>query len=377
MIAVIPQADPGANYRAHQVELDESIASVLRGDRYINGHEVRAFETEFGAFHGGAHAIGVGSGTDALHLAIRACGIGPGDAVLTVSHTAVETVAAIELAGATPILTDIGSRTYAMDPGSLEDRLGDVDTSRVKAVIPVHLYGHPVDMPSLMATAKRHGWLVIEDCAQSCGASLHGRLTGTWGDIAAFSFYPTKNLGAIGDGGAVVTARDDLADRVRLLREYGWRERYVSEIAGMNSRLDELQAAILRVKLRYLNDENVRRRAIASHYCERLSGLPLALPESGDGVVHAYHQFVIRCSARDSVRAALRARGVETLVHYPVPVHLQPAYRNRTRTLGDLGESESAANEVLSLPMYPELTDAQVEHVAQSIQEVTTHDFRT
>ena len=379
---IIPQTDPKANYLAHKAEIDAAIARVLDSGWYILGREVAAFEEEFAAYIGMRHAIGVASGTDALNLALRACGIGPGDAVITVSHTAVATVAAIELAGATPVLVDIDPVTFTMDPHCLEDEIKKrqvrrsslrlrpgqaLVVGRLKAVIPVHLYGHPADMPAILEIARRYDLHVIEDCAQSHGATLNGRKTGTWGDVAAFSFYPTKNLGAFGDGGAVITDDPQWAQRARLLRQYGWRERYVSEIPGLNTRLDELQAAILRVKLHYLDGENVRRRNIAQAYTRLLADTGLTLPICRPGAEHAYHQYVVRASQRDALQAYLREQGIGTLVHYPQPVHLQPAYANRLATSGTLPHSERAATEVLSLPMYPELTDRQVAHTAEVI----------
>ncbi|NUQ10868.1 MAG: DegT/DnrJ/EryC1/StrS family aminotransferase [Gemmatimonadaceae bacterium] len=368
----IPQTDPRASYVAHREEIDAAIGRVLRNGRYINGPEVEAFEAEFGEYHGGARAVAVASGTDALHLALRACGVGPGDRVVTVSHTAVATVAAIELAGATPVLVDIDPRSYTLDVRQLEAHLTGAESRSIKAIIPVHLYGHPANMPAITTLAQERGWRVIEDCAQSHGAALHGRLAGTWGDIAAFSFYPTKNLGAIGDGGAVLTANAELADRVRLLREYGWRQRYVSDVPGTNSRLDELQAAILRVKLRYLTMDNARRERIAARYHAGLAGSALSLPLVAEDTRHAFHQFVVRTSRRDAVRESLAARGVSTLVHYPVPVHGQPAYRGRIECAGSMAETESAASEVLSLPMFPELADAQLDRAIAVLHEVAT-----
>ena len=301
MNPTIPQTDPRANYLAHKDEIDAAIAAVLAGGRYILGEQVAAFEREFAAYlgagstEGATHAIGVGSGTDALHLALRACGIGPGDRVFTVSHTAVATVAAIELAGATPVLVDIDPATFTMDPNRLEEavrRDEGGNSSNVKrhssivtrhsAIIPVHLYGHPADMAAILEIARRYDLWVIEDCAQAHGATIDGQKTGTFGDIAAFSFYPTKNLGALGDGGAVVTSDPALAEQTRLLREYGWRERYVSAIPGLNSRLDELQAAILRVKLRYLDAENARRRALAAEYDRLLADSSVRTPITRD-----------------------------------------------------------------------------------------------
>jgi len=360
---LIPQTDPRANYRAHKSEIDSGVAAVLEGGSYILGREVAAFEQEFAAYLGVAHAVGVASGTDALHLALRACRVGPGDAVLTVSHTAVATVAAVELAGATPVLVDIDPANFTIDCDALEQAACQDWGVPLRAIIVVHLYGHPVDMPAVMDIAARYGLLVIEDCAQSHGASLSGRKTGSWGHLAAFSFYPTKNLAALGDGGAVVTNDSALAERVRSLREYGWRERYVSGEPGMNSRLDELQAAILRVKLSYLDGENERRRQLAEAYGRALEGTGLILPRSADSV-HAWHQYVIRAPERDALRAFLRGHGVGTLIHYPLPVHLQPAYRGKVRH-AMLARTEQVVQEILSLPMYPELSLDNLKTVAE------------
>ncbi len=313
--------------------------------------------------------IGVANGTDAIELALRACDIGPGDAVVTVSHTAVATVAAIVRAGATPVLVDIDPTTFTLDPGRLRETLAaQAGKLRIKAVVVVHLYGHPADLPAILQVAGDYGLRVIEDCAQAHGATLHGRQVGTWGDMAAFSFYPTKNLGALGDGGAVLTRDAALGERVRILREYGWRERYVSHEVGMNSRLDELQAAILRVKLRHLGDGNARRRKVAAQYRQRLAGAAVQLPRVAPGVEPVFHQYVVRSGQRDALRAHLQSRGVGSLVHYPVPVHLQPAYRGRIE-LGDGGlpQTERAAAEVLSLPMFPQLTEEQVIVVAEAV----------
>jgi dTDP-4-amino-4,6-dideoxygalactose transaminase len=361
---LIPQTDPKASYLAQKAEIDAAIASVLDGGEYILGREVEAFEREFAAYLGVANAIGVASGTDALHLALRACGVGPRDEVVTVSHTAVATVAAIELAGAAPVLVDIDPATFTIDCNSLEDLLRKRRDARLKAIVPVHLYGHPANMPVVMELAVRHGLRVIEDCAQSHGAVIHGRKTGAWGHMAAFSFYPTKNLGALGDGGALTSNDPALADRLRQLREYGWRKRYISESPGMNSRLDEMQAAVLRVKLRRLDCGNARRRELADAYTAALASSGLSLPRCETGAVHAYHQYVVRSLRRDDLRTTLRVRGVGTLIHYPVPVHLQPAYRDRIKC-ESLANTEAAAKEVLSLPMYPELSLDQVGAVSR------------
>ena len=359
----VPQTDPKAGYLAHQAEIDSAIQRVLNSGWYILGPEVEAFEQEFAAYIGVHHAIGVANGTDALELSLRACGVEPGDLVFTVSHTAVATVAAIELAGATPVLVDIDPVTYTMDPNCLEAALANPPTGKPKAIIPVHLYGHPSDMPTIMELAKYHGLYVIEDCAQSHGAILDGRMTGNWGDIASFSFYPTKNLGALGDGGMVVTNNPKLAERVRLLQQYGWRERYISDIPGGNSRLDELQAAVLRVKLRYMDKENMRRQNLAQAYNTLLADAGLTLPEVRLGVTSVYHQYVVRLPQRDDLRTYLRQERIGTLIHYPVPVHLQPAYQDRLPSVAPLPWTEQAARQVLSLPMYPQLSDDNVQRV--------------
>jgi dTDP-4-amino-4,6-dideoxygalactose transaminase len=363
---LLPFADPKANYWAHKEAIDAAVRRVLEGGWYILGPEVTAFEQEFAAAMGVNHAVGVGSGTEALHLALRTCGVGAGDSVLTVSHTAVATVAAIELAAANPVLVDIDPRIFTIDPNRLED--GVRRCARPKAVVPVHLYGHPADMPAIMEIARRHDLRVIEDCAQAHGATLQGRKVGSWGDVAAFSFYPTKNLGALGDGGAVATNAPDLAERARSLREYGWRERYVSEVPGMNSRLDEVQAAALRVKLRHLDQENARRRELARAYESLLAATSLRLPRPLDNVEHVYHLYVVRSNRREQLREFLRENAIGTGIHYPLPVHLQPAYQSRV-VLDDRGlpETEQACREILSLPMFPQLTDDQVRHVGERI----------
>ena len=364
-----------ANYLAHKDEIDQAIHRVLESGRYILGHEVTAFEQEFAQYIGVHGAVGTASGTDALHLSLRVCGIRRGDAVFTVSHTAVATVAAIELAGAIPVLVDIEPATFNIDPNCLEETIKEYRRRRrspmgagIKAIIPVHLYGHPADMPAIMDIASRYDLFVIEDCAQSHGAAIRGRKTGTWGDLAAFSFYPTKNLGALGDGGAVVTNNRKLAERVRLMREYGWRERYISHLQGMNTRLDEIQAAILRVKLRYLDMENARRGQIAKIYNAFLSPTTLILPRLEGHINHVYHQYVVRSNQRDDLRVFLKANSIDTLIHYPVPVHLQPAYQKRVVISPDgLQRTEQVCREILSLPIHPQMTDDQVQGVSEMI----------
>ncbi len=365
--APVLQTDPRAGYLSHQAEIDAAIRRVLESGWYIQGQELESFEQAFAAYLGVRHAIGAGNGTDALELALRACGAGPGDLVFTVSHTAVATVAAIELAGATPVLVDVDPVTYTMDPESLMRALAHPPAGTPKAVIPVHLYGQPADLPAILELTRSRGLTVIEDCAQAHGASLSGRMVGTWGDLAAFSFYPTKNLGAMGDGGMVVTDDAGLAERLRLLRQYGWRERYVSDIPGGNSRLDELQAAILKVKLPHLDRENESRRALARTYTAHLADAGLTLPEERPDATHVFHQYAVCLPRRDELRAGLRQAGIGTLVHYPVPVHMQPAYQGRLPPVVPLPQTERIARRILSLPLYPQLREEQCQRVCREI----------
>jgi dTDP-4-amino-4,6-dideoxygalactose transaminase len=366
---MIPCSDPLAQYRAQKDDIDAAIARVLRSGRYILGTEAASFESEFAAYTGTAHAVGVGSGTEALHIALAACGIGPGDEVVTVSHTAVATVAAIELAGAVPVLVDVEPDHLTLDPAALAAAL----TPRTRAIIPVHLYGQPADLESIVAFARAHGLRVIEDCAQAHGARYGARKVGAHGDIGCFSFYPTKNLGALGDAGAVVCHDSELAARARSLREYGWSDRYVSSQAGWNTRLDELQAAVLRVKLSRLDRSNAAREAIASRYDEAFRGLPVRTPARREHASAVFHLYVVRTSQRNRLIEYLRANGVGALIHYPVPVHLQPAYKARLRCAGTMTNTERAAQEIVSLPIYPELSgDDQ-----QRVVHLVAHFFAT
>lgn len=363
----IPQTDPGAGYLAHREEIDASIKRALESGWYILGQEVEAFEREFAKYIGVEHAVGVGSGTDAIELALRTCGVGAGDLVFTVSHTAVATVAAIESAGAIPVMIDIDPDSFTINADLLDSAITASSGGRARAVIPVHLYGNPCDIAAVMDVARRHGLKVIEDCAQSHGATVDGRRTGAWGDVGAFSFYPTKNLGAFGDGGMIVTDDAAVASNVRAFREYGWKERYISEIPGRNSRLDELHAAMLRVKLRYLDAANARRRGIARLYSSLLADAELKLPQARPGATHVFHQFAVCLERRDELRDYLRKCGIGTLVHYPVPIHLQPAYASRQLSATPLHVTEKIARQVLSLPMFPELSDDSARRVADGV----------
>jgi dTDP-4-amino-4,6-dideoxygalactose transaminase len=367
----VPQANPGAAYRTLKTGIDVAVARVLQSGWYVLGQEVRSFEAEFAAWLGCTAAIGCGNGTDALALALRALGVGPGMSVVTVSHTAVATVAAIEMVGATPLLVDIEPEYYGMDPVELAAVLDHppAGSPPIRAVIPVHLYGQPVALDPIIAACRRHGVPIVEDCAQAHGATIGERKVGTFTEIATFSFYPTKNLGALGDGGMVSTQDVELGASVAALRQYGWRNHYISDAVGVNSRLDELQAAILRVKLQHLDAQNARRRAIAAAYDAALRGTPLTPPARRNGVGHVFHLYVLRVPDRSSVQARLRATGIGTGIHYPSPVHLQPAYRERIAT-GPSGcrASEIAAGQVLSLPIYPELSDQQVAQVCDALR---------
>jgi dTDP-4-amino-4,6-dideoxygalactose transaminase len=365
----VPPADPLSNYLAHKEEIDVAIHSALEGGRYIHGPQVRAFEEEFANYLGIKDVVGVGNGTDALAVALRSLGVGSGDRVISVSHTAVATIAAIEMTGAEPILVDIDADNFVMSIASLERTLHTYRGQSLKAILPVHLYGRMVNMKAVLALAQQDGLRVIEDCAQAHGASLDGKKAGTWGSAATFSFYPTKNLGAIGDGGAVASNDLELIARVRLFSEYGWRERYISELAGVNTRLDELQAAILRVKLDWLETENQRRQEIAQMYQDGLCDIEeVRLPETGL-TGHVYHQYVIRCTLRDALRRWLQEQGIGTLIHYPAPVHLQPAYKDRLLCDPEgLGVTEQICSQIVSLPMYPQLSNIQIEQVISAIR---------
>lgn len=361
----IPFANPKADYQQHAPEIQKAVGQVMEKGAYILGAEVRRFEEAFASFFGASDCVSVNSGTDALVLALKALGLGPGDEVITVSHTAVATVAAIELTGATPVLADIKPDTYCLDPDLLETLV----TPKTRAVIPVHLYGHPADMGAILAFARKYGLTVIEDCAQAHGAALNGKLVGSFGDLACFSFYPTKNLGAIGDGGAVLTSRPDLAKNLRLIREYGWEDRYISQVPGMNTRLDEIQAAILNVKLPHLLEKNQERQRIADIYDQKLAGTSFILPKRPAEIRHALHLYVIQTEKRDDLQAFLRSKGVGAGVHYPQAVHQQPAYLGRLPGCDRLPVTESLTPRILSLPIYPQLAREDVEWVCELLLE--------
>ena len=364
----IPLVDLKSQYATIRDEVRRAIDEVLESMQLTIGPNVRAFDKEWAEYCGTAHSIGVGSGTDALQLAIRACGVSSGDEVITVSHTFFATVEAIVYANARPILVDVEERSMLMDISSVASRI----TPRTKAIIPVHLYGRTVDLKPLRQLAQDHGITIIEDAAQAHGALLDdGKKAGTGGRVNCFSFYCSKNLGAYGEAGSITTNDEKLADDLRALREHGQSTRYYHPIVGYNARLDEIQAAILRIKLRHLDEWNARRQAIAAQYNELLAGGDIITPEIPRGGRHVFYCYAIRVPGgrRDALRAFLTERGIGTQIHYPVPIHMQEAAQFLGYRKGDLPVTEKVASEVLSLPMFAELTDAQIDRVASSVNE--------
>lgn len=357
---MIPLVDLKAQYRALKPEIDQAIQRVLDNAQFILGPAVSSFEQDFAAFCHSADAIGVNSGTSALHLALLAAGVRPGDEVITVPFTFVATVAAIEYAQARPVFVDIEPTYFTMDPAKIERAV----TPRTKAIVPVHLYGQPADMDAIRDVADRHRLIVIEDACQSHGSEYKGRRCGSMGLLGCFSFYPGKNLGAYGEGGAIVTSDPALATKVRLLRSWGEEVRYEHKHRGFNYRMDGVQGAVLGVKLKYLEAWTEARRSHAAEYTRRLTGTAASAPTERPASRHVYHQYVVRVPERDAWRAALTEAGVQTGVHYPIPVHLQPAYADLGYSSGDFPIAEQAAAEVLSLPMFPEMTDQQIESIA-------------
>jgi len=398
---VIPVLDLKTQYHLIKAEIDAAIASVLESAEFILGPAVQDLEQRVAAYCGCQYGIGVASGTDALRLALTALGIGPGDEVITTPFTFIATANTISHCGARPVFVDIDPETYNLDPAAIEAAI----TQHTKAILPVHLYGQPADMDRILELAEKHSLYVIEDCAQAIGARYHSRrrtddegrrtneegptgegsssstfdrssagngcwlTVGSMGHVGCFSFYPTKNLGAYGDGGMVVTNDATLAEKVDILRRQGGKEKYTAEVLGFNSRLDSLQAAILGVKLRHLDGWNKARRQIARHYNTLLASLPVTTPCESPDVYHVYHQYTIRAPQRDALMAYLRERGIGTMIYYPVPLHLQKLYASLGYNEGSLPASEAASREVLSLPMYPELTEEQQAIVAETIHE--------
>jgi dTDP-3-amino-3,4,6-trideoxy-alpha-D-glucose transaminase len=362
----VPFLDVLAGYRELRDEIDAASARVLSSGRYILGEEVDAFEAAFAAYCGTRHCVGVANGLDALQLILRGRGIGPGDEVIVPAHTFIATWLAVSLVGARPVPIEPDAHTMNVDPASVEAAV----TRRTRALIAVDLYGYPADFDALAGIASRHGLHLIEDAAQAHGAARHGRRAGSLADAAAFSFYPGKNLGAFGDGGAITTSDDDLAARIRRLRNYGSRVKYHHEDLGMNSRLDPLQAAMLAVKLRRLDAWNAHRRRIADLYLDRLDGIPgLSLPPAAPGIDSSWHLFVVRHDRRDDLARGLAAAGIETLIHYPVAAHLSGAYQDAATGAGSLPLTERLAATVLSLPIGPHLDVAAAAYVATSVRD--------
>lgn len=359
-------------YNIIKNEIDLAIKNVLKSGWFILGNNVKAFEKDFARYCEVKYGIGVGSGTEALHLALKACGIGEGDRVVTVSNSFIATSLAISYCGATPIFVDIDPQTYNMSPEKLE-RCLKLETrnsqfrTRLKAIIPVHLYGQPADMDPILNIARKYGLKVIEDACQAHGARYKGKKVGTLGDIGCFSFYPTKNLGAYGDGGIVLTNDPEIDKRVRLLRDYGREKKYYHRVKGFNSRLDEIQAAILLVKLKYLDKWNERRREVASLYNKFLKNDKVSTPIEKEKDSHVYHLYVIRANRRNELQKFLAKKGIQTQIHYPVPIHLQDGYREFKVKKGNLTITERYAREILSLPIFPELKMDKIKYICKEI----------
>lgn len=364
MAQKVPLVDLHAQYRAIQPAIDSAIQSVIERTAFIMGPDVRSFEDEFARFCTATHAVGVASGTAALELTLRACGIGAGDEVVTSAHTFIATAEAISSVGARPVFADIDARTYNLDAHAVEAVL----TPATRAILPVHIYGQPADMDALAALAARHNLVLIEDAAQAHGATWNGRTVGVLGDAACFSFYPGKNLGAYGDAGAVTTNDAQIAERISLLRNHGRHSKYLHDIKGYGERMDTLQAAILRAKLEHLAAWTDARRRLAARYSELLAGCEVVLPYVHPAANPAWHLYVIRTPARDELLEHLNANGIGAGVHYPVPLHLQPAYADLGYRRGDLPVTETVADTCLSLPLFPEMTGEQQEYVVDAIK---------
>jgi dTDP-4-amino-4,6-dideoxygalactose transaminase len=362
---MIPFSDPSASYQAHKKEIDEATQRVLDSGWFVLGKEVENFEKEFTAFHGeDFNAVGVANGTDAIALCLRGLGLGTGDEVITPSHTAVATVAGIEQAGCMPVFADIDPNTRCIDPKSIEK----IISSKTRAIMPVHIYGQPAEMNRILEIAQAYNLALVEDCSQAHGAEIDGQKVGTFADISAYSCYPTKNLGGTGDGGVILCRSEEFAGKIKSLRQYGWSETRESIIPGFNSRLDELQAAILRVKLQHLADDNAKRRAIALRYTEGFKELPLTLPALNKNELHAMHLFVIECDRRNELMEYLRSHQIGASLHYPLAVHQHTAYANRIRGGDNLPVTDQFYQRNLTLPMYPELSNHAVEHIISTVQ---------
>ena len=362
---MISFSDPSASYHAHKKEIDEAIQRVLDSGWFVLGKEVDAFEKEFAAFHGeDFHAVGVANGTDAIALCLGGLGLEKGDEVITPSHTAVATVAGIEQAGCTPVFADIDPNTRCIDPKSVKQRV----SIKTRAVMPVHIYGQPADIPRIMEIVQDYNLAVIEDCSQAHGAEINGQKVGTFADISAYSCYPTKNLGGTGDGGVILCRSEGLAEKIKSLRQYGWNEERESITPGFNSRLDELQAAILRIKLQHLANDNNKRRAIAIRYNAAFKDIPLTLPVFKETELHAMHLYVIECDRRNELLEYLRSHQIGASLHYPLAVNQHIAYKTRIRGGNNLPITDQFYQRNLTLPMYPELSNDAVEHIISTVQ---------
>ncbi len=360
----IPLVDLKAQYQAIKPEIDAAMQRVVNNTSFILGKEVAEFEKHFAAFCRAEHCVGTDSGTAALHLALLILGVKPGDEVITTTHTFVATSEVISVIGARPVFVDIDPRTYNVDPDQIERAI----TPRTRAILPVHLYGQPAEMDAILAIARKHNLKVIEDSAQAHGAEYRGRRAGTMGDVACFSFYPGKNLGAYGDAGALVTNDADLAAHARMLRDHGRKDKYAHQLVGYGYRLDALQAAILGAKLTHLDAWNARRREMAARYDELLADTGLATPYVPPHITPVFHIYCVRAQDREGLRKHLKACDIDTGIHYPIPLHLQPVYQHLGYKPGDFPIAEKAANEILSLPMYPELTDAQLRQIVDAVK---------
>jgi len=369
----VPYLDLKAQYHSIKPEIDAAIARVLESGQFVLGSEVAGFEEEFAAYCGTAECIALNSGTSALHLALLAAGVGPGDEVITVPFTFVASIAAVIYAGARPVLVDIDSRSFTMDPSVIEAAI----TPRTKAILPVHLYGQSADMDPIMEIARRHRLVVIEDAAQAHGAKYKGRPVGSVGDMACFSFYPGKNLGAYGEGGAVTTSNPEYARTIRMLRDWGQDRKYHHVLRGFNYRMEGFQGAILRVKLRHLERWTEARRTVVNLYNKHLADSGVEMPTEMPWGRHVYHVYTLRVDDRDGLQTALHANGIQTGIHYPVPAHLQPAYADLGYGRGAFPRSEEAAGQVLSLPLYPELSSQAVAEVAGAVKKVVANRTQT
>jgi dTDP-4-amino-4,6-dideoxygalactose transaminase len=362
---MIPFGDPSASYQTHKSEIDQAIKRVLNSGWFVLGTEVDAFEKEFASFHGrDLYAVGVANGTDAIALCLRGLGLGTGDEVITPSHTAVATVAGIEQAGCMPVFADIDPITRCIDPESVRERMG----CSTRAIMPVHIYGQPAEMDTILEIAQTHNLAVVEDCSQAHGAEIHGQKVGTFADISAFSCYPTKNLGGTGDGGVILCRSKEFAEKIKSLRQYGWNESRESITPGFNSRLDELQAAILRVKLQHLEDDNAKRRSIALRYNAAFKDLPVTLPALAETQLHAMHLYVIEYDRRNELMEYLRSHQIGASLHYALAVNQHAAYADRIRGGDALPVTEQFYQRNLTLPMYPELSNDSVEHIISTVQ---------